>query len=174
MAFSEQTGNDITFYIQMLNTNGGALTGITVNIAYWRFNKQSEQAVQFLNGFTVQELGSSGVYYSTLDATLVTVEGDYVAIFTTTNTSALYKSIPVICQVGRGVALLGTRSLTELPGVPPASPKFEQALMLGYMALRNKLETTSSALKLHNAAGTEIAQASIVEDTTKFTRNGLT
>lgn len=59
--------------------------------------------------------------------------------------------------------------ITELAGVPAASPSLEEALALLYMALRNKRETTSTSLKIHNDAGAVIATASATDDGTTTT-----
>ena len=62
-------------------------------------------------------------------------------------------------------------TLAELSqALPPATPRPDQALMLLYMALRNKLDTTSTLLEVHNDAGTVIAQATLSDDGTTFTR----
>lgn len=60
--------------------------------------------------------------------------------------------------------------ITELGGVPAASPTLEQALALLYMALRNKQETTATTTKIHNDAGSAIATATLADDGTTFTK----
>lgn len=67
--------------------------------------------------------------------------------------------------------VLKTDTISELGvAAPAATPTFENALMLVYMALRNKLDTTSTLLEVHNDAGTIIAQATLSDDGTTFTR----
>lgn len=65
-------------------------------------------------------------------------------------------------------------ALPELAaGVPAATPTLEQAVMLLYMALRNRLDTTSATMKVYNDAGAVIAQATLSDDLTTFTRGEL-
>lgn len=59
----------------------------------------------------------------------------------------------------------GGAALAELSqAVPPATPRPDQALMLLYMALRNKLDVTSSVKEVHNDAGTVIAKKALTDD----------
>lgn len=61
-------------------------------------------------------------------------------------------------------------TLTELSTLPGASPTLSQAIMLAYMAKRNKHDTTSTTDEIHNDAGTVIATAAVSDDSTTFTR----
>lgn len=58
-------------------------------------------------------------------------------------------------------------------GTPAATPTVSQALMLLYMALRDRMDTTATAIKLYNDAGQVIAQAALTDDGTTFTRSEL-
>ena len=64
--------------------------------------------------------------------------------------------------------VLKTDTIAEIAqGVPAATPTFENALMLLYMALRNKLDVATVAtdtLEIHNDAGTRIAQKLLTDD----------
>lgn len=64
--------------------------------------------------------------------------------------------------------------ITELAGVPIASPSLASALALLYMAVRNKRDTTSSADEIHNDAGAVIATAVISDDGSTFTKSEYT
>lgn len=67
-----------------------------------------------------------------------------------------------------------TDTISELGvAIPAATPTFETALMLIYMALRNKLDTTSTLLKIHNDAGTAIVDAGLSDNGTTFTRDEM-
>ena len=79
----------------------------------------------------------------------------------------------MVCQVGRGVKLLGTQSLSELTVVPPATPKLEEVIMLLYMALRNKTTTDSLFMKIHNDAGSPIIRGPLSDDGQTFVRDKL-
>ena len=61
-------------------------------------------------------------------------------------------------------------ALSELGGVPSAPPKLYEAVMFMYMALRNKIETTSSQKKITNDAGSTIATSALSDDGTTFTK----
>ena len=56
-------------------------------------------------------------------------------------------------------------TLAELSvAAPPATPRPDQALMLLYMALRNKLDVTTSIKRVHNDAGTIVATKALIDD----------
>lgn len=70
--------------------------------------------------------------------------------------------------------VLKTDTIAELAqATPSATPTFENALMLIYMVLRNKLNTTSTLLEVHNDVGTVIAKATLSDDGTTFTRDEM-
>jgi hypothetical protein len=56
---------------------------------------------------------------------------------------------------------------------PSATPSLRNAVMLLYMALRNKSTTTSTTQTISNNAGTTIAQAALSDDGTTFERAEL-
>lgn len=66
--------------------------------------------------------------------------------------------------------VLKTDTIAELTADPGATPTFEDALMLLYMALRNKRDTTASADEIHNNAGTVLLTATLSDDATTFTK----
>lgn len=62
-------------------------------------------------------------------------------------------------------------TLTELSsGAPSATPTVKAALMLLYMALRNKVTTSGTETKIHNDAGTNITKATISDVGGTFTK----
>lgn len=61
-------------------------------------------------------------------------------------------------------------TITELAAVPGASPTLAQAIALGYMAIRNKRDTTTASDEIHNAAGTVIATATVSDDGAVFSK----
>jgi len=76
-------------------------------------------------------------------------------------------SANVLTQVN---AALDT-AITELGvAAPTATPTVRTALMLLYMALRNKRDTTSSTDEIHNDAGTVIATATVSDDAVTFSK----
>jgi hypothetical protein len=65
--------------------------------------------------------------------------------------------------------VLKTDTISELGvGIPSATPTFEDALMLLYMALRNKLDVTSGFKEVHNNAGTVITKKALSDDGTTY------
>lgn len=73
-----------------------------------------------------------------------------------------------IADAAAAAVLAGT--ITELVGVPAASPTLEEALGFLFMALRNKIESTATTLKIHNDAGATIATAGVTDDGTTMSR----
>ena len=70
---------------------------------------------------------------------------------------------------------LGTDQLNELPqALPPVNPTIKQCLMLLYMSLRNKKETTNTLLSIYNDAGTRIAKGDLSDNGITFTKDKLT
>lgn len=63
--------------------------------------------------------------------------------------------------------LLGT-SLAELTGDPGAAPALKDAIMLLFMAVRNRRVTTETDDTIHNSAGSDILTATISDDGTEF------
>ena len=75
--------------------------------------------------------------------------------------------IPTAAQV-RDAILAGT--VDELAAVPAASPTVEQALAFLFMALRNKVTTSTTQTKIHNDAGTVVGTASVSDSGSVFER----
>lgn len=63
------------------------------------------------------------------------------------------------------VDVLFTDAISELAqAIPSATPSISAALMAIYMALRNKLDITSSLMEIHNDAGTVIIKKALTDD----------
>ncbi len=58
-------------------------------------------------------------------------------------------------------------------GAPTATPTIRTGIMLMYMALRNKLTTTSSAKTISNDAGTTIATKALSDNGTTYTEDEM-
>lgn len=72
------------------------------------------------------------------------------------------------------VDALTVDTIAELPQAqPPTTPTLTEALMLLYMAVRDKLETTGSEQRIHNNAGTVIAKSGLTFASGTFTRDKL-
>jgi len=66
------------------------------------------------------------------------------------------------------VDVVRTDTATELSSVPAASPDLHTMIQFIFMALRNKIDVTSSAKEVHNDAGTVIASKSLTDDGTTY------
>ncbi len=82
------------------------------------------------------------------------VRHDYMIV-----TTQVYDSLFGTDKLQVDIAQVGnSATLPELSvGIPAAAPSLEAALMLMYMALRNKLDITETIKEVHNDAGTIIA-----------------
>lgn len=60
-------------------------------------------------------------------------------------------------------------AMAELGAVPSATPSPRNAMMLLFMALRNKLTTTASEKKVYNDAGSAIGTKALTDDGTTYT-----
>jgi hypothetical protein len=66
---------------------------------------------------------------------------------------------------------VGALTLTELTGIPSASPALKDALALLYMAVRNLRTTTATADTISNDAGATIATATLSDNGTTFSKS---
>ncbi len=72
------------------------------------------------------------------------------------------------------VDALSVDTIAELAqATPAATPTIVTALMLLYMALRNKLTTDASEMKIFNDGGVTIAKSSLSDNGTVFTRDEM-
>jgi hypothetical protein len=68
--------------------------------------------------------------------------------------------------------VLRTDAMAELAqGIPPATPTMEEAVMLLYMAVRNKLTVTAIEKGIYNDAGTKITKKTLADDGTTYTES---
>ena len=70
-------------------------------------------------------------------------------------------------------ALLNATAMPELTGVPAPTPTMFQALMLMYMALRNKHIASSGTETIYNNGGTAITSAQLSDDGNIFTKGNF-
>jgi hypothetical protein len=66
------------------------------------------------------------------------------------------------------VDVVRTDTATELSAVPGASPDLHSMIQFLYMALRNKVDVTSSAKEIHDDAGVVLATKSLSDDGTTY------
>lgn len=116
----------------------------------------------FTNGnwkfvFTDAELTAAFIVVKVVDSATKAVEDQAILIETYGNASAQH------AMDLDDASLQG--ALTEIAqGVPSATPTLEDAIMLMYMALRNKLDVTSTFKEVHNDAGTVITKKALTDD----------
>lgn len=179
----EQSGNAITAYAFYVASKVG-VSGLTVTCDV--FKRTASATTRIVSAAAASELdatNAAGVYYYKAAANLIDAEAEYIYLFKTATTTVDQRHIPTVWVVGKaGVedldAAITSRislsdTLTELAAVPGAAPTVGQALQFLFMALRNKLTTTRSALKIHNDAGTAIGTSTLSDDDTTFTRNKM-
>jgi hypothetical protein len=66
-----------------------------------------------------------------------------------------------------------TDTIAELAALPGATPTHRQALMLMYMALRNKLDITAELKEVHNNAGSVILQKALSDNGTIYSEGKM-
>ena len=65
--------------------------------------------------------------------------------------------------------VVNTDTIAELSqAIPSATPTMRTAVMLLYMAMRNKLDVTATLKEIHNDAGTVITKKTLSDDTTTY------
>lgn len=95
----EQISNALTFYAFFVAAKVGK-TGLTVTVDVWRVDNAGA-ATEVVTAAAATEIGD-GVYRYILAAGSVTVEGEYIAVFKTTDASVDLQHIATIWVVGSG------------------------------------------------------------------------
>ena len=172
-----QIGDSLTFSGLFLNASTrmplSGQTNIQANV--YLIPTTGGMPSTLVSGRATTELFSSGIYYYTLPPGAVTAAGDYIgSLNAPAGAGAFFMSLASVYNVEKAGIGIWAKPLAELsPGSPPITPTLEEALMLLYMALRNKLVTTTNSVTLHNAAGTPITVASASDDGETFIRQLL-
>lgn len=165
---------------------------LTVNFLAWNTSTNAGQTGDSAN-FTLRLIKDGGTpaaptnSISEPDAT--NMPGTYELALTATEMDADFVTLHGISSTGNVVIIplhittesgdlavmdanidsLLTGTISELSqGVPPATPTLQQAVMLMYMALRNKTNVTTSGasdyLEINNDAGTVICKKTLTDD----------
>lgn len=71
-------------------------------------------------------------------------------------------------------SVLASTTMSELTSVPGATPSMVEAIMLGYMAMRNRQTQTAGLATIQNDAGSTIASATVSDTAGTFTKLELT
>lgn len=113
----EHSGVALTFYAFYSASKAGK-TGLTPTVDVWR------NQAEIVTDASATEMGD-GLYYYTLSAGWVTVEGEYLAVFKTTDATVDQRHIPTIWVVGRaGIEYLDAAVSSRLAAssyTPPPS-----------------------------------------------------
>lgn len=103
------------------------------------------------------------------------VAGQYWLVVSAITVDGQTVSFAYYFTIGKTAAKLNAAIDTAIPelsvAAPTATPTIRTALMLLYMALRNKsvVSNTAGELQLHNDAGTKIAAKAITDDGSVYT-----
>jgi hypothetical protein len=132
------------------------------------------------NGITVAvdfDSGRTGLHLVTIDTAIDTGDvgfwvpgSDYqVAIDAVTIDGETVRFWLCIFSIeNRNVIRTSIQMPELLQGIPGATPTPEEALMLFYMAMRNKFDITATFKEIHNNAGVVITKKALSDDTTTY------
>lgn len=125
----------------------------------------------YTTGFAIPDANAaySVIYKFTVGGQAYYQKGEYIVV----NATVLPNDIAstVNAQVSD---VIKTDTISELSaGAPDAEPTLENAIMLLYMALRNKEDQTSSEYQVHNNAGTVVCEADLTDDGTTASKSKL-
>ena len=138
----EQVSNPVTFYAMYVASKVGK-TGLTVTVDVYRVNT-SATATQVVTGASATEVGG-GLYLYQLASGTVTVEGEYVALFKTSDTTVDVRHIPAIWAVQKaGVEYLDAAVSTRLPTSSYTAPSSITSLQADVTTILGRVDVATS------------------------------
>jgi len=138
----EQVSNPVTFYAIYVASKVGK-TGLTVTVDVYRVNT-SATATQVVTGASATEVGG-GLYLYQLASGTVTVEGEYVAVFKTSDTTVDVRHIPAIWAVQKaGVEYLDAAVSTRLPTSSYTAPSSITSLQADVTTILGRVDVATS------------------------------
>jgi hypothetical protein len=144
----EQIDNAVTFFAHYVASKVGA-TGLTVTIDVWEVQKDGT-AAEIVTAGSATEIGD-GLYRYVLASVSVDVEGEYVAVFKTTDTSVDQQHLPAVWSVQRaGVEALDAAVTTR---ATPAQVNAEADTALADYDGPTKTELDAAETVITNAIG---------------------
>lgn len=180
----------LTSFHNSLTTTLFAAGDIKISKNYGDFTNTATLPASCPNGMSVilsltsDELIASHIHIQIKDQTSPKVWEDQAIIIetfgTTTAQFLLDRNNPLVALNASGITqvnsevvdALGTDTIPELAqAIPSATPTIKQAIMLPYMALRNKLTVDATTKKIHNDAGTNIVKKTISDNGTTYTED---
>lgn len=162
-----KSGVALTFYTQLVDrTTGQFKAAPTIAAGDWKISNDASPALANLASLpSVDPVGSTWVLIS-LSATENT--GPNVRVQGIDAAGAEWNDVG-FCV--RPTVVTIDQSLPELAqALPSVTPTFAEAMMLLYMALRNKVDVDKVALtkEIHDDAGTVIAKKTLSDDGTTY------
>ena len=138
----EQVSNPVTFYAMYVASKVGK-TGLTVTVDVYRVNT-SATATQVVTGASATEVGG-GLYLYQLASGTVTVEGEYVALFKTSDTTVDVRHIPAIWAVQKaGTEYLDAAVSTRLPTSSYTAPSSITSLQADVTTILGRVDVATS------------------------------
>lgn len=138
----EQVSNPVTFYAMYVASKVGK-TGLTVTVDVYRVNT-SATATQVVTGASATEVGG-GLYLYQLASGTVTVEGEYVALFKTADTTVDVRHIPAIWAVQKaGTEYLDAAVSTRLPTSSYTAPSSITSLQADVTTILSRVDVATS------------------------------
>jgi hypothetical protein len=114
-----------------------------------------------------------GLYRFDIPDAAIATGADSVIIQLVTGSNSI--AAPLEIDLNIADAVLDGATIAELAqAAPAATPTLAEAVMLLYMALRNKREDIATEMRIFNDAGTVITRATLSDDATTFTKEELT
>lgn len=138
----EQVSNPVTFYAMYVASKVGK-TGLTVTVDVYRVNT-SATATQVVTGASATEVGD-GLYLYQLTSGTVTVEGEYVALFKTADTTVDVRHIPAIWAVQKaGIESLDATVSSRLPTSSYTAPSSITSLQADVTTILGRVDVAVS------------------------------
>jgi hypothetical protein len=169
---ANQTFNQAVNSLEAIASNGGASPSAIAD-AVWDEVLDASHAVTSSAAQRIKDIttklpaGSISGFDASVNGVNLTANQQGVTIGTVNNLGANAQA-NVLAQV---VAGLFSTAMPELStGAPPTTPTFAQALMLLFMAIRNKRIANDTYEQIHNAAGTVITKAQVSYDGSAVTK----
>jgi len=119
-------------------------------------------AIAALNNLSAAQVWAAGTRTLTAGTNIALAKGVGVTGFNDLSAAQVNAEV---------VDVLSVDTFAELSADPGASPTVVKALMLLYMALRNKVDITATAKKIHNNAGTAVLTKTLSDDGTTYSES---
>lgn len=133
----EQTGSSLTF-LALFTASKVGKTGLTPTVNVWRIQTDGTTTQIVTSGSATAV--AKGIYRYVLSGASVTLEGEYLAVFETTDSSVDQQEVPSLWSVSRA----GVENLDATVGSRLASASYSSPPSVS--AIRTELDTNSTKL----------------------------